>query len=260
VKPKQSLEAITDYHSDIFHYIAAFPRKQLNEVGGEVTEKMRQILVDWLVEVHQSFKLKDETLFLAFQYLEEYQSIVPITKEQYQLVGITCLWIASKYEEIYPPRMREFVDVTACTYTRSQLMAMEGKIIEALRFDLNRVTPLALLSTLEMESFGNKENSRSLNLARYVLELSYLTGSIPRKYSVKTMVMAAVKLADAVCKRDTNMGYLACDLGDTQFYACHKEMALLLQVENKHKLTAIKRKYQKEKYNAVGKITIKYQS
>ncbi len=85
---------------------------------------------------------------MALQYLEEYQSMTPISKEQYQLVGITCLWIASKYEEIYPPRMREFVDVTACTYTHSELTAMEGRIIEALRFELIRVTPLAILSTL----------------------------------------------------------------------------------------------------------------
>ena len=71
-----------------------------------------------------------------------------MTKEQYQLVGITCLWIASKYEEIYPPRMRDYVEVTAGAYTSSEMKAMEGNIISALGFDLNRVTPLALLSTL----------------------------------------------------------------------------------------------------------------
>ncbi len=80
-----------------------------------------------------------------------------------------------------------------------------------------------------MECLGNRENSRCLNLARYVLELSYL-GGVAKKYSVKTMVAAAVKLSDAICKRDTNMSYFTCDLKDTQFYTCHKEMALLLQV------------------------------
>lgn len=84
-----------------------------------------------------------------------------------------------------------------------------------MQFNLNRVTPLALLSTLELPSFGNAENARSLSLAQYVLELSYLGGSVPRKYSLKTMVMAAVKLGDAVCKKDTNMGYFTCELGDS---------------------------------------------
>jgi hypothetical protein len=46
---------------------------------------------------------------------------MPIKKDEYQLVGIACLWIASKYEEIYPPRMKNYVDVTASTYTAAQL-------------------------------------------------------------------------------------------------------------------------------------------
>jgi hypothetical protein len=66
--------------------------------GGQVSDKMRQIMVDWLVDVHQAFGLKEETIQLAILYLDEYQQMRAITKEQYQLVGITCLWIASKYE------------------------------------------------------------------------------------------------------------------------------------------------------------------
>jgi hypothetical protein len=41
----------------------------------DVTEKMREILIDWLVDVHQSFGLREETLHLAIMYLEEYQSM-----------------------------------------------------------------------------------------------------------------------------------------------------------------------------------------
>ena len=58
---------------------------------------MKQILIDWLVDVQQSFNLKDETLQLALLYLEEYQNKKYINKDVYQLVGVTCLWIASKY-------------------------------------------------------------------------------------------------------------------------------------------------------------------
>lgn len=84
------------------------------------------------------------------KYLEEYQASEEIKKEEYQLVGVTCLWIASKYEEIYPPRMKAFVDVTANTYTAAQLKRMEEKIISCLSFNLTRVTPLALLNTLQL--------------------------------------------------------------------------------------------------------------
>lgn len=65
--------------------------------------------------------------------------------------------------------MRDFVDVTANTYSRAQLRTMESRIIQTLGFNLNRVTPLALLSTLELDEFANEANKRSLNLARYLL-------------------------------------------------------------------------------------------
>jgi hypothetical protein len=55
------------------------------------------------------------------------------------------LWIASKYEEIYPPRTRNYIEVTADTYSVKDLKNMEGNIIEALGFDLNRTTALQLL-------------------------------------------------------------------------------------------------------------------
>lgn len=85
---------------------------------------MREILIDWMIDVHMSFELKEQTLHLALSYLNEFESKAVFSKEEYQLVGITCLWIASKYEEIYPPRMANYVDVTANTYTAGQMKRM----------------------------------------------------------------------------------------------------------------------------------------
>jgi cyclin B len=59
---------------------------------------MRFVLIDWLIEVHESFELCDQTLHLALKYLNIFSSKYEIGKQEYQLVGITCLWIASKYE------------------------------------------------------------------------------------------------------------------------------------------------------------------
>lgn len=82
-----------------------------------INEDMRQILIDWLVDVHLSFELKEQTLYLALAYLNTYASTTDITKHDYQLVGIACLWIASKYEEIYPPRMQNYIQVTDSSYS-----------------------------------------------------------------------------------------------------------------------------------------------
>lgn len=124
-----------------------------------ITPDMRQILIDWLVDVHQSFDLKEQTLHLALAYLNEYASTHDITKHEYQLVGIACLWIASKYEEIYPPRMSNYVQVTDSSYSVAELKAMEGKILVALNFNLTYTTPLVILEAVTdkwPKDYGNK--------------------------------------------------------------------------------------------------------
>ena len=81
---------------------------------------MRAILVDWIVDVHSQFQLKEETLFLAIRILDDYCAAAEeISKKTLQLIGITCLWIASKYEEIYPPKIKNYVVVTDNTYTQN---------------------------------------------------------------------------------------------------------------------------------------------
>ncbi len=103
--------------------------------------------------------------------------------------------------------MRDFVQVTANTYTASQLKKMEAAIIAFLQFNLNRITPLSLLNTLELQEFGNVSNKKHLNLAKYVIELSYMNGNIMKKYDIKTVVIASIKLSEAVFKKQINMGY-----------------------------------------------------
>ena len=91
-------DSIHEYRSDIMKFMLGLQKVDPSYKQKDVTEKMRQILIDWLVDVHDSFELKDQTLHLALHYLSDFASLKDISKEQYQLVGITCLWIASKYE------------------------------------------------------------------------------------------------------------------------------------------------------------------
>ena len=69
----------------------------------EINSKMRKILIDWLIDVHLKYRLLPETLFIAINLIDRYTERNTITRRKYQLVGVTCLMIAAKYEEIYPP-------------------------------------------------------------------------------------------------------------------------------------------------------------
>jgi len=75
----------------------------------DINEKMRSILVDWLVEVHVKFKLLPETLFLTINLIDRYLESKKVLRQKLQLVGVTAMLIASKYEEIYAPEVKDFV-------------------------------------------------------------------------------------------------------------------------------------------------------
>ncbi len=73
---------------------------------------MRAILIDWLIDVHSKFKLLNETLFLTVNLIDRYLSKCQVSRQNLQLIGVSCMFIATKYEEIYPPDLRDFVYVT----------------------------------------------------------------------------------------------------------------------------------------------------
>jgi cyclin B len=75
------------------------------EAQPDVNEKMRDILIDWLVEVHLKYKLVPETLYLTVSLIDKYLEKVVVNREKLQLVGVTAMLIASKYEEIYAPEV-----------------------------------------------------------------------------------------------------------------------------------------------------------
>ena len=100
----------------------------IETVQQDVNSSMRGILVDWLVEVAQEYKLVSETLFLAVNYIDRYLSSEATPRRKLQLVGITCMSVAAKYEEIYPPQIDEFCYITDNTYTRDEVLAMEQQV------------------------------------------------------------------------------------------------------------------------------------
>lgn len=63
-----------------------------------LTRWMRTLLVDWMVEVQESFEMNHETLYLAVKIVDIYLSKVQIEKEKLQLVGCAALFLSSKYD------------------------------------------------------------------------------------------------------------------------------------------------------------------
>lgn len=70
-----------------------------------INEKMRMILIDWLVEVHNKFELFPETLYLTIDLVDRYLSTKVVSRKELQLIGISSMLLACKYEEIWAPEV-----------------------------------------------------------------------------------------------------------------------------------------------------------
>merc|ERR1712112_494056 len=133
----------------------------------------RAVLTDWMVEVHQQFTLLQETLFLSIAILDRYMQLQAqtVARRKLQLVGVTAMFIAAKYEEMYAPEIGDFVYITDNTYTQSQIREMEIKIMGVLKFDLGRPLPLHFL---RRNSKAGQVDATAHTMAKYVMELTLL--------------------------------------------------------------------------------------
>jgi hypothetical protein len=120
---------VTDYVRDIYdHYrtqeVVYFIDQPMCRIRHpHITERMRTILVDWILEVHYKFKLNPHTLYLTVSILDRYlhKTQVPVTRRDLQLVGITSLLLAAKYEEMFVPELRDLAYICDGAYTESQV-------------------------------------------------------------------------------------------------------------------------------------------
>lgn len=117
-----------EYAHEIFDHLLNTEQKMMpasdymERVQHDINPTMRGILVDWLVEVSEEYKLSAENLYLSTNYVDRFLTVMPVMRGRLQLVGITCMLIASKYEEIFAPQVDDFVYITDNTYSSTEVM------------------------------------------------------------------------------------------------------------------------------------------
>lgn len=79
------------------------------QVPTEVKDTSRAFLVEWIIDVHRKFRLMPETLYVTVFLIDRFLSLTQIKKSQLHILGVTSLLIATKYEEIYPPELKELL-------------------------------------------------------------------------------------------------------------------------------------------------------
>ncbi|WJX93248.1 hypothetical protein P8452_74797 [Trifolium repens] len=141
---------VSEYIDDIYQYywVTEAHSQALSNymsIQTEITPHMRGVLVNWLIEVHFKYDLMPETLYLTVTLLDQYLSQVNIKTSDMQLVGLTALLLASKYEDFWHPRVKDLISISAEAYTRDQMLGMEKLILRKLKFRLNAPTPYVFM-------------------------------------------------------------------------------------------------------------------
>lgn len=108
-------------------------------------ENMRVILFDWLLDLCMKWKMKLRTFVITITFTDAVLMKCTVTKEIFQLVGLACLFIAGKFEEIYPPSLEEYLESCNNAYSRDQLLQIETIILNSIQFNLVILNHLDIL-------------------------------------------------------------------------------------------------------------------
>ena len=114
---KAKYNLITDYGTAIDSYLKEL--QEFNRIEGnhmsnhKVNGVYRAKMVDWMVEVLMAFKCSNQTMFLAINIMDRYFAALnsgfeqrTLELQELHITGVTCMFMASKYEDVYPLLMK----------------------------------------------------------------------------------------------------------------------------------------------------------
>ncbi|GMN28748.1 hypothetical protein TIFTF001_002149 [Ficus carica] len=166
--------AVVDYVEDIYAFYSkteglscVSPSYMTQQF--DINEKMRAILIDWLIEVHDKFELMKETLFLTVNLIDRFLSKQTIVRKKLQLVGLVSMLLACKYEEVSVPAVGDLILISDKAYTREEVLEMENLMLNTLQFNMSVPTPYVFMKRFLKAAQSDKKLEL---LSFFLIELS----------------------------------------------------------------------------------------
>ena len=252
---------VTEYTEEIYTYLRQNERRSLVDPDymsrqGDINAKMRVILNDWLVEVHLKFKLRQETLYLCFQLIDRFLEHNEVRRQKLQLVGVTGLMLASKYEEIYPPEVRDYVYICDNAYTRDEILMMEQTMLAKLEYRLSLPTVWCFMKRF-CKAAGHLVNQPDtfFHLISYLIELSMIQIRM-LQFTPSNLVAASIYFsntlrAESECWTEQLQHHTGYTVPDLEL--CVDELrALLRDASKEQKYKAVFKKFSHKQFDSVA--------
>jgi len=200
-----------------------------------------------------------ETLNVTVSIIDRYLSICEIKKSQLHLLGVTALLISTKYEEIYPPELKDLLSISENKFTKAEVLTMETEILTALDFNFTLPSSLRFLERFRKLS-NTASDDQIFYFAQYISEISLLDASL-LKYKQSEIAAASLILSAKAIKRvnawnkemERNTGYK-----EEQLKEAIEDVKSFAYEVNPKFLSTLKYKFSKPEYFEVANIPFKF--
>ena len=196
-----------------------------------------------------------ESLYLTVMLIDRYLEKKQVRRSKLQLVGVAALLLAAKYEEIYPPELRDLVHITDRAYNKQEILEMESEIAISLDYQLTIPTVHSFLCRYLKAAHADRT---MVQLACYLAERTLQEYGMV-KFLPSTVAATAVYISRKSLKRHpwspTLVKYTNYDEADMA--ACSESMAAFVNNANAPQ-QAVSRKYASPKFGGVAKMTMAF--
>eukprot|EP01117_Protostelium_nocturnum_P011061 TRINITY_DN4011_c0_g1_i1.p1 TRINITY_DN4011_c0_g1~~TRINITY_DN4011_c0_g1_i1.p1 ORF type:complete len:404 (-),score=72.33 TRINITY_DN4011_c0_g1_i1:396-1607(-) len=264
--PEEDLLFCQAYSADIYQHLR---EKELSYQARyylpsnehkEINTSMRSILIDWLVEVCSEYKLNTETLYLTVNYVDRYLSKKTVVKNKLQLLGVACMLIASKFEEVYAPAVDEFVFISDNCYKKEEIFEMETAILNELGFCLVAPTTKTFLKRFLIAAGINKKSKDGITMDLYAHYLSELTMldfvfiQYPPSMIASAVVYLTLHTVDKIPWNENLQRYTGYGIEIPLFRECITHVRRVI-TDTQRSYQAIHKKYMAKERHSVARIT-----
>ena len=235
----------SEYYNDSVEFLVS--RQSHSDLGtsgwdlqAEVNGELREILVDWLVRAHGSLLLSPASLFLTVRILDMFADCATIKRNQILLVGLSALFIASKYEDNASLKADNLAALTKYSFNETQIILMEKTILEKIFQSISLPTPWTFL-VIHFQHFPCQDTSKTT--AFYLAEQSLLLHQF-NKYTVYTIFKAIIHIVSF--SSEDSKERIVSNSESREVMECVELFFSLdsLRCKTQSVLTAVKEKYQ----------------
>ncbi|KAG6646353.1 G2/mitotic-specific cyclin-1-like [Carya illinoinensis] len=249
--------AVVDYIEDLYAYyrkMESFSCVSTNYMAQQfdINERMRSILIDWLIEVHDKFELTKETLFLTINIIDRFLSKQTVVRKKLQLVGLVAMLLACKYEEVSVPIVGDLILISDKAYTRKEVLDMESLMLNTLQFNMSVPTPYVFMQRFLKAAQSDKKLEQ---LSFFLIELSLVEYEM-LKFPPSLLAAAAVYTAQCTLysyKQWSKTCEWHTSYSEHQLLECSRLMVGFHQNAATGKLTGVHRKYCTSKFGYTAK-------